>query len=111
MDCIFCQIADGKIPAQKLYEDDACVAFIDNQPQAPVHMLVIPRRHLRSLTEAGPEDTALLGNLISIASQLGQQKLENGFRVVINTGKEGGQTVDHLHVHVLGGRAMHWPPG
>lgn len=111
MDCIFCKIANGEIPAQKLYEDDDCIAFADLHPQAPLHLLVIPRRHVDSLAETNGEDAALLGGLLAAASRLGRQKLPKGFRVVVNTGEEGGQTVDHLHLHVLGGRAMHWPPG
>jgi histidine triad (HIT) family protein len=111
MDCIFCKIANGEIPARKLYEDDACIAFADLHPQAPLHLLVIPRRHVHSLAETSREDTPLLGNLLAVASELGRQKLPKGFRVVVNAGEEGGQTVDHLHLHVLGGRAMHWPPG
>ncbi len=112
VDCLFCKIVAGEIPAQKLYEDDACIAFADIHPQAPVHMLVIPRRHIGSLAHAERTDEPLLGHLLSVAAELAKrQQLAKGFRVVLNIGEQGGQTVDHLHLHVLGGRAMHWPPG
>lgn len=111
MDCIFCKIAAGEIPVEKLYEDECCVAFSDIHPQAPVHLLVIPRRHIASLAQAGDEKD-LLGNLLWAASELARrQNLSNGYRVVMNAGPDGGQTVDHLHLHLLGGRTMHWPPG
>jgi histidine triad (HIT) family protein len=114
MDCIFCKIAAGEIPAKKLYEDDHAVAFADLHPQAPVHTLIIPRQHFASLAAIGTsdEEKALLGHLHGIANHLArQQNLVQGYRIVINTGPEGGQTVDHLHLHLLGGRQMHWPPG
>ena len=115
MDCIFCKIVSGEIPAQKVYEDECCVAFADVHPQAPMHLLVIPRRHIASLAHMGndsDEDKKLLGNLLWAANELARrQKLSKGYRVVMNTGPDGGQTVDHLHLHLLGGRAMHWPPG
>ena len=111
-DCIFCKIANGDIPSNKAYEDDQILAFHDLDPQAPVHVLVIPKKHLDSLSAATEEDAALISHLMlkikDIAADLG---LENGYRVVINTGEDGGQTVKHLHVHVLGKRAMKWPPG
>ena len=111
-DCIFCKIASGAIPAPRLYENDDVLAFADLNPQAPVHVLVIPKLHLKSLAEAGAGQVELLGKLLSAATEVArQQGLEKGYRVVINTGAEGGQTVPHLHLHVLGGRAMHWPPG
>ncbi len=111
MDCIFCKIVTGEIPAKKVYEDECCIAFADLHPQAPVHLLVIPRRHIASLAHAG-EDKELLGQLLWAANELARrQNLAKGFRVVMNTGPDGGQTVDHLHLHLLGGRAMHWPPG
>lgn len=111
MDCIFCQIVDGRIPARKIYEDECCIAFSDIHPQAPVHLLVIPRRHVASLAHTG-EDKEVLGNLLWAATELARrQELSSGYRVVMNTGPDGGQTVDHLHLHLLGGRAMHWPPG
>ena len=112
MDCLFCKIVNGDVPAQKLYEDECCVAFADIHPQAPVHLLLIPRKHINSLEHATAEDKELLGHLLLSAAKLAaQQNLAKGFRVVMNIGKDGGQTVDHLHLHVLGGRTMHWPPG
>lgn len=112
MDCLFCKIAGGEIPARKVYEDDFCVAFHDINPQAPTHLLLIPKRHIPSLAHAGKSDNDLLGHLALIAAELAaKEKLAKGFRVVMNAGDDGGQTVHHLHLHVLGGRAMHWPPG
>ncbi len=109
---LFERILDREIPADILYEDERCAAFRDINPQAPVHVLVIPRKPLPSLADADAGDEALLGHLLlaagTIARQLG---LDNGYRVVINTGRDGGQSVDHLHVHLLGGRAIGWPPG
>lgn len=112
MDCIFCKIAAGQIPSKRLYEDDQVFAFADINPQAPVHALIVPKRHIASLAHASREDAPLLGHLHAVAAELAaQQGLSQGFRTVINIGADGGQTVDHLHVHLLGGRAMHWPPG
>ena len=112
-DCIFCKIANGAIPVKLLYEDEMLVAFPDINPVAPVHVLVIPRKHLDSILETTPGDADLLAHALltlpKIAAQLGLA--ENGFRVVMNTGKEGGQSVMHLHWHILGGRFMEWPPG
>ena len=110
--CIFCRIVRGQIPATRLYEDDQSLAFADLAPQAPVHLLVIPKDHLVSLAHVARADAPLLGHLLAIAADLAlQQGLAEGFRTVINSGASGGQTVDHLHVHLLGGRPMHWPPG
>jgi len=112
MDCLFCKIAAGAIPVKRLYEDDHVLAFPDINPQAPVHILLIPKKHLASLAHASPEDATMLGQLIAAAGEVARaQKLANGYRLVINTGPDGGQTVDHLHVHLLGGRHMTWPPG
>ena len=112
MDCLFCKIAVGEISATKFYEDASCIAFSDIHPQAPVHLLIIPRQHIASLEAANEKDQELLGHLMLVAAELAkQQKLSKGFRVVMNTGVDGGQTVNHLHLHLLGGRAMHWPPG
>lgn len=112
MDCVFCKIAAGEIPAKTLFEDKLAVAFHDLHAQAPTHFLVIPKQHVRSLAEAGPEHESLLGHLTAIAARIAaQQNLADGYRVVINTGSKGGQTVPHLHLHVLGGRNMTWPPG
>jgi histidine triad (HIT) family protein len=112
MDCLFCKIAAGTIPVTRLYEDDEVLAFPDIHPQAPVHILVIPKRHIASCAHALPADSGLLGHLLSAAAEVGhRQHLDNGYRLVINTGPDGGQTVEHLHVHLLGGRPMGWPPG
>lgn len=112
MSCLFCKIVEGSIPSKFLYEDDHCVALNDINPQAPVHFLVMPRQHVRSLAEADAGHQTALGHLLRAASEIARQKgLGNGYRVVINTGPDGGQTVDHLHLHVLGGRHMAWPPG
>ena len=112
MACLFCRIIEGNLPASTVYQDEHCLAFHDINPQAPVHVLVIPRKHISSLAAAEKEDEPLLGHLMGADAEVARMKgLANGFRVVISTGKDGGQTVDHLHLHVLGGRAMHWPPG
>ena len=111
-ECIFCRIARGEIPAQLVYEGAEVVAFRDLNPQAPAHVLVIPRRHLPSLHEPGA-DTALLGTLLASVREVaeGAGIDASGYRVVINTGADAGQSVAHLHLHVLGGRGMGWPPG
>jgi histidine triad (HIT) family protein len=112
MDCLFCKIVAGEIPSKKLYEDDQVIVIADINPQAPVHALIVPKRHIASLAQASREDASLLGHLHAVAAELAcQQHLAYGFRTVINVGRDGGQTVDHLHVHLLGGREMHWPPG
>jgi histidine triad (HIT) family protein len=114
VDCLFCKIVAGTIPAKKVFEDHDAIAFRDIHPQAPVHILVVSKKHYSSLADVGAsvEEKALLGHLLSVVSQIAQtEKLVHGYRTVINTSKDGGQTVDHLHLHLLGGRAMHWPPG
>jgi histidine triad (HIT) family protein len=112
MPCLFCKIIAGEIPSKKVFEDDLTYAFRDINPQAPTHVLVVPRKHIASLAGTDLEDQELLGYLHLIAARIANSEgLWNGFRTVINTGLDGGQTVDHLHVHLLGGRAMHWPPG
>lgn len=112
MDCIFCKIVAGTIPSKKVKEDDQVFAFFDIDPKAPTHVLVIPKKHVTSLAHAGPEDQELMGRLLLTAAEIArEQGLGKGYRVVISTGPEGGQTVDHLHLHVMGGRQMHWPPG
>jgi histidine triad (HIT) family protein len=112
MDCLFCKIAAGTLPVTRLYEDEHVLAFPDIHPQAPTHILVIPKQHLASAAHATPQETPLLGQLLAAATEVArQQTLGNGYRLVINTGADGGQTVDHLHVHLLGGRPMGWPPG
>lgn len=112
-DCIFCKIASGTIPVKIIYEDKFLVAFPDINPVAPVHVLVIPRKHLSNVAQASSADAELLAHamltLPKIAAQLGVS--DTGFRVVMNTGPEGGQSVNHLHWHILGGRFMEWPPG
>jgi histidine triad (HIT) family protein len=111
-DCLFCKIVSGAIPVTPLFEDEQTLAFPDINPQAPVHILVIPKQHFASIAKTTAEDSELLGHLlISAAAVAQQQNLSNGYRVVINTGPDGGQTVDHLHLHLLGGRHMTWPPG
>ena len=112
-DCIFCKIADGRIPSTKVHEDDVCVAFNDLSPQAPTHILIIPRRHFESLDKTSSEDSATLGHLLSTAASIARDQgfAENGYRVVINTNSDGGQTVFHLHVHLLAGRQFVFPPG
>ncbi|BAZ65745.1 protein kinase C inhibitor [Fischerella sp. NIES-4106] len=111
-DTIFGKIIRREIPANIVYEDDLALAFTDVNPQAPVHILVIPKKPIPKLTEAEPGDQALLGHLLLTAQKVAEQAgLTNGYRVVINTGDDGGQTVYHLHLHILGGRPMAWPPG
>jgi histidine triad (HIT) family protein len=109
---LFQKIADHEIPAKLVHEDAVCVAFYDIAPQAPVHVLVVPRKPIPRIAEATAEDQAILGHLLLVAGQVARQlNLAKGFRIVINNGPDGGETVPHLHVHVLGGRALAWPPG
>ncbi|HEY9834843.1 MAG TPA: histidine triad nucleotide-binding protein [Stenomitos sp.] len=109
---IFSKIIRKEVPADIVYEDDLTIAFRDIAPQAPVHILVIPKKPLPQLAAAESEDHALMGHLLLTAKRVAQQVgLDNGYRVVINNGDDGGQTVDHLHLHILGGRPMKWPPG
>ena len=112
-DCIFCKIAAKEIPATVVYEDQLVLAFKDLEPQAPFHALVIPKKHIESVGALTPEDKELAGHIMCevIPEIAKENKLDNGFRVVANTGEDGGQTVKHLHFHVLGGRSMQWPPG
>jgi histidine triad (HIT) family protein len=111
-DCLFCKIAAGTIPVTRLFENEQLLAFPDINPQAPVHILIIPKQHFGSLAHTEPSDTRLLGHLLATAADVARlQGLLKGYRLVINTGPDGGQTVDHLHVHLLGGRHMNWPPG
>ena len=112
-ECIFCKIVEGQLDSKKVFEDNQCVAFDDVSPQAPVHTLVIPKKHFSSLEGIPSEDTILMGHLLQVCRMVAKKKdvETNGYRVVINTGAEGGQTVSHLHLHVLGGRPMKWPPG
>ena len=111
--CIFCKIVAGEIPSQKIYEDERAFAFRDINPHAPTHALVIPRSHIATLDAAGEADEALLGHLLRVAAQVAHSEghAEGGFRTVINNGADAGQTVFHIHVHLLGGRRLTWPPG
>ncbi len=112
MECVFCKIARGEIPAHKVYEDEEFVAFRDINPQAPTHILIIPGKHIESLSSVAEEDRELLGKLLWVAKRVADElNLKKGYRLVINTGPDGGQEVLHLHVHLLGGRALAWPPG
>lgn len=109
---IFQRIMAGEIPANKLYEDDLAVVIADIQPQAPVHLLIIPRKPIARIAAADRSDQAILGHLLLLAAKMAaQQDLNNGFRIIINNGSDGGETVPHLHVHLMGGRPMQWPPG
>ncbi len=111
--CIFCRIVERTLPARIVFEDDEILAFEDVRPQAPVHILIVPRKHLASLKDATADDAPLLGRMHMVAVQLARDRgLETrGYRTVINTGSGAGQTVFHLHIHLLGGRVFHWPPG
>lgn len=108
MECIFCQIASGKIPSDTIYQDEEVIAFRDIKPQAPVHLIIIPRRHIPSLAHLSEADSALVGRMVAIANQLaeGEGLSQNGYRLAINCGEEGGQLVPHLHLHLLGGRRL-----
>lgn len=112
-DCLFCKIVEKKIPAKIVHEDDQTLAFDDINPQAPVHTLVIPKKHVASVQDCSVQDQALLSGLLHVCAKVAKLKglTESGYRMVANTGRDGGQTVFHLHVHVLGGRHMTWPPG
>ncbi len=113
-DCIFCKIANKEIPSTVVFEDEQAIAFKDLEPQAPVHVLVIPKKHVESVGALKPEDKDLVGHIMcEVIPKIAREQgiAEKGFRVVANTGDEGGQTVHHLHFHVLGGRSMQWPPG
>ena len=112
-DCLFCKIIAGEIPSAKVYEDDVCVAFKDTSPQAPTHVLIIPREHLDSLDKAQSSHKETLGHLLLTAAEIAREKgfAEDGYRTVINTNSDGGQTVFHLHIHLLGGRPFVFPPG
>ena len=111
--CLFCTIASKEIPAKVLFEDDEVVAFADIHPVAPAHILVVPKRHIESLNHASPGDAALLGKLVLTASRVAREAGidTSGWRAVVNSGADAGQSVAHVHLHVLGGRVMAWPPG
>ncbi len=109
---IFKRIIDGEIPAKIVYEDEQCLAFHDIAPQAPTHVIVIPRKEIPSIAEVADEDAALVGHLLVVVRKLAKElQLDDGYRVVVNCGRHGGQSVDHLHFHLLGGRQLMWPPG
>jgi histidine triad (HIT) family protein len=112
-ECLFCRIIQGSLPAKILYQDEHTLAFDDINPQAPVHSLVIPKRHVPSVHSLEESDHALLGRLLVTCNRIAKEKglSDRGFRLVANTGRDGGQTVSHLHFHVLGGRHLGWPPG
>ena len=112
-DCLFCKIIAGEIPSDKVYEDDMVYAFSDIEPQAPVHILIIPKKHFGSIMDVAGEDFKYVNRMTETAQRIAREKglAEDGFRLVFNTGKNGGQTVPHLHMHLLGGRYMEWPPG
>lgn len=111
--CVFCKIASGEIPAPHVAEDEVAVAFNDLNPMAPVHVLVVPKAHVQSLSAVGPDGWPMTAHLFKLADQVARARGlgERGYRCVVNTGDEGGQVVQHLHLHVLGGRRMNWPPG
>ena len=112
MDCIFCKIACGEIPATKVYEDDTVVAFNDLEPQAPTHILIIPKMHIASADEINEANSAVVAHIFEVAAKIAKEKgLTNGYRIVNNCGNDGGQTVKHLHFHLMGGRQFTWPAG
>ena len=111
MDCVFCKIAGGEIPTDKIYEDEDIIAFNDLDPQAPIHFLVIPKKHITSLATLDKSDSDLVAKIMLVIQKLSKENNLEGYRVVTNIGEDGGQSVPHLHFHVLGGRAFHWPPG
>lgn len=112
MDCLFCKIIEGKIPSKKVYEDDLVFAFEDIQPAAPTHVLIVPKKHIAGLKEAQREDAELIGYCQLVAAKLGRERgIEEGYRTVYNVGPKSGQSVFHLHLHLIGGREMKWPPG
>jgi histidine triad (HIT) family protein len=112
VDCLFCKIVAGEISAKRVDEDELSLCFADINPQAPTHLLIIPKEHIASQAHAEQRHGALLGHLVGKAASIARSVgLDGGYRVVINTGADGGQTVDHLHLHLLGGRPMGWPPG
>lgn len=113
MDCLFCKIVDGSIPAKKVHEDDLVVAFEDVNPQAPMHVLVVPRKHIPTSLDIKDEDNALVGHMFQVANSIASKRglAERGFRLLMNCNAEAGQTVFHIHLHILGGRPMGWPPG
>lgn len=113
MDCLFCKIVEHKIPAKIIYEDELCLAFEDISPQAPVHALIITKKHISKGLDLKEEDNNLIGHIFQVANKIAvsQGIAERGFRIVTNCNPESGQSVYHIHFHILGGRSMHWPPG
>lgn len=112
-ECLFCRIASGEIPSTQAFADETVVAFHDIAPRAPTHILLIPRHHIRSAAELTDADAPLVGHLFAVAAEVARQQgiADGGYRIVTNIGRAGGQTVDHLHLHLMGGRSMTWPPG
>ena len=111
-DCLFCRILRGEVPSRKVYEDNDIFAFEDIHPQAPTHVLVVPKKHIAGLKESKPDDAELVGRCHLVAAQIARQRaIEDGYRTVLNVGPRAGQSVFHLHVHLLGGRTLQWPPG
>ena len=113
MDCLFCKIVAGDIPSAKVYEDDKVYAFRDIEPQAPTHILIIPKEHIASANELTEENASIVGHIFAVAAKIAKEEgiAEGGYRIVNNCGEDGGQTVKHLHFHMLGGRSLAWPPG
>lgn len=112
MDCIFCKIAAGEIPSQKVYEDEKVYAFLDIEPQAPLHAIIIPKKHIASAAEINADNSHLIAAVYEAVAKIAdEQNLEKGFRVVNNCGEDGGQTVNHIHFHLLARRNLAWPPG
>ena len=113
MDCLFCKIINGDIPSQKVYEDEKVYAFRDIEPQAPVHILIIPKEHIASANELKEENASVAGHIFAVAAKIAKDEgiADGGYRIVNNCGQDGGQTVGHLHFHMLGGRSLAWPPG
>lgn len=113
MDCLFCKIINGDIPSSKVYEDELVYAFRDIEPQAPVHILIVPKEHISSANELTVENASVVGHIFAVAAKIAKEEgiAEGGYRIVNNCGEDGGQTVQHLHFHMLGGRSLQWPPG
>ena len=110
-DCLFCKIVKGEIPSNKVYEDEVCYAFFDIDPQAPIHFLVVPKMHIASVAEVTEDNAAVAGHMMAVIAKVAKQMGMISYRVVSNIGEQAGQSVPHLHLHVLGGRDMTWPPG
>lgn len=111
-DCLFCRIIRGELPSKKVHEDEHTYAFDDINPQAPTHVLVVPKKHIPGLKEAAPEDAEMVGRCHLVAAQIARQRgVEDGYRTILNVGPRAGQSVFHLHVHLIGGRLLRWPPG